>query len=104
MNLCVIKGNIGTIQEKNKKDGFTKFSVAVQRSYKNKKDEYDVDWFNCIVFGKTADFFDKYFEVGSPILVKGHIEFYKGGTKKDPKYYTTLVSETIEFAGKKGGN
>ena len=40
----------------------SKFSVAVNRDFKNKDGEYEADFFNCVAFKHTADFVKTYFK------------------------------------------
>ena len=52
---------------------------------------------NCIAFGKTAEFIEKYFHKGNRIAYTGHLQ--TGSYEKDGvKHYTTdIVIETVEF-------
>ena len=38
-----------------------RFSIAVTRRFKNSNGEYDADFINCVSFGRTAEFAEKYF-------------------------------------------
>ena len=40
----------------------TRFSIAVDRRFKREGDP-DADFFNCVTFGKTAEFVEKYFRM-----------------------------------------
>lgn len=52
----------------------TMFSVAVNRTFKNKEtNKYDVDYFNCVVFGKTAEVIGNNFSKGDKILIEGEM-------------------------------
>ena len=48
-----------------------KFIVAVRRK---KDDEYIAETFNCVAFGKTADFITRHFSSGSGIFVTGVLQ------------------------------
>ena len=37
------------------------FSIAVNRRFRNAEGNYDADFINCVSFGKTAEFAEKYF-------------------------------------------
>ena len=41
-----------------------RFSIAVNRKFKNAEGNYDADFINCVCFGKTAEFVEKYFHKG----------------------------------------
>ena len=49
-------------------------SRAVNRRFKNKEGNYDADFINCVAFGKTAEFIEKYFTKGMAIGITGRIQ------------------------------
>ena len=78
-----------------------KYSLAVDKRYK-KDGEPNADFIRCVVFGKTAEFTEKYLHQGSKIAVEGRIQ--TGNYKdKDGKiiYTTDVVVENCEFAESK---
>lgn len=85
---------------------FTRFTVAVQRRFKNAEGKYDADFINCTAWGGTAEFISKYFHKGSRIGITGEIR--TGSYEKDgQRIYTTDINvNTAEFVGAKsdGGN
>ena len=77
------------------------FSIAVNRRFK-RDNEPDADWFNCVAFGKTAEFCEKYLHKGSKVLIEGEVQndnYEKDGVKH---YGTKIVINQIEFAESKG--
>lgn len=81
----------------------TRFSVAVNRDFKNKSGEYDADFINCVAFGRTAEFIDKYFSKGMRIGLIGRIQTGSYTNKDGQKVYTTdVVCEKAEFVESKG--
>ena len=79
-----------------------RFSVAVNRKFKNAEGKYDADFINCVAFGKTAEFIEKYFAKGSMVAVVGRIQTGSYTNKDGVKVYTTdVVVEEVEFAGGK---
>ena len=79
-----------------------KFSIAVQRNFKDKTtNEYGVDFFNCIAFGKTAQFIIKYSSKGKIVTLSGNVQ--NGSYKKDDgsMAYTSdvIVKEIDVFTG-----
>ena len=75
----------------------SKFSIAVNRKFK----EDATDYFNCISFGKQAEFIQKYITKGTKVVVTGRVEnesYEKDGQKKT---FTQIVVEEIEFAESK---
>ena len=84
---------------------FARLSVAVNRPFKNDNGEYDADFPNCVAFGKTAEFVEKYFVKGDPIGITGRIQTGSYTNKNGDKVYTTdVVVETAEFVGNKNND
>lgn len=73
-----------------------RFTVACDRRYK-KDGGQQADFPNCVAFGKTANFIQKYFTKGKPIGVVGHIQ--TGSYEKDGRtvYTTDVVVDEAEF-------
>jgi single-strand DNA-binding protein len=77
-----------------------KFSIAVDRHFK-KEGQPDADFPNCVAFGKTAEFIEKYFRKGQRIGLIGRIQtgsYEKEGTKI---YTTDVIIENVEFVESK---
>lgn len=82
-----------------------RFTIAVSRKFKNAEGVYEADFINCVAFGKTAEFLDKYFSKGSMIGVTGRIQTGSYINKDGQKVYTTdLVVEECEFVTSKNDN
>lgn len=79
----------------------TRFGVAVNRKFK-KDGEQDVDFINCVVFGKLAEFIGKYFTKGKMIGIVGSIVTNSWTDDKGQKRYSIEVKvEEAEFLEKK---
>lgn len=79
-----------------------RFSLAINRKFKNADGNYDADFINCVAFGKTAEFIEKYFTKGSMVALSGRIQTGSYTNKDGVKVYTTdVVVEEVEFAGSK---
>jgi single-strand DNA-binding protein len=78
-----------------------RYSLAVQRAFKN-NGQQETDFINCVCFGKTAEFAEKYLHKGTKVAVNGRIQT-ESYTKKDgQKVYTTdVVIEDHEFVESK---
>lgn len=86
-------------------NAIARFSVAVNRRFKNAEGNYDADFINCVAFGKTAEFVEKYFTKGMAIGLTGRIQTGSYTNKDGQKVYTTdVVVEETEFVEGKGGN
>lgn len=79
-----------------------RFSLAVNRRFKNKEGNYDADFINCVALGKTAEFIEKYFTKGMAIGITGRIQTGSYTNKEGQKVYTTdVVVEETEFVESK---
>ena len=82
-----------------------RFSVAANRRFKNAEGNYDADFINCVAFGKTAEFIEKYFKKGMAIGISGRIQTGNYTNKDGVKVYTTdVVAEEVEFVESKNSN
>ena len=78
-----------------------RYRLAVDRKYK-KDGEQNADFINCVVFGKGAEFAEKYLHKGTKILAIGHIQTGSYTNNDGQKVYTTdVVVEEQEFAESK---
>lgn len=78
-----------------------RFNLAVDRRFK-KDGEQSADFINCIAFGKTAEFVEKYLKQGTKIAITGRIQTGSYTNKEGQKVYTTeVVVEEVEFAESK---
>ena len=79
-----------------------RFSLAVNRRFKNKEGNYDADFINCVAFGKTVECIEKYFTKGMAIGITGRIQTGSYTNKEGQKVYTTdVVVEETEFVESK---
>lgn len=78
-----------------------RFTLAVDRRFKT-KDEKTADFPNCVAFGKTAEFIERYFRKGAKIGVTGRIQTGSYEKQDGTKVYTTdVVVENAEFVERK---
>lgn len=74
-----------------------KYSLAVPRKFK-REGEPDCDFINCVAFGKSAEFAEKYLRKGTKIAVVGRLRADSYINKDGQKVYTTdVVVEEQEF-------
>lgn len=80
-----------------------RYTLAVAR--KVKTNDTEADFINCIAFGKSAEFVEKYFRQGQRVLIEGRLQTGSYTNKEGQKVYTTdIVVETQEFADGKNGD
>ena len=79
-----------------------RYSLAVDRRFKREGDEQTADFINCVAFGKSGEFAEKYLHKGTKIAVVGRIQTGSFTNKAGQKVYTTdVVVEEQEFAESK---
>ena len=77
------------------------YTLAVDRRFK-RDGEATADFISCVVFGKQAEFAEKYFRQGIRIVVSGRIQTGSYTNRDGVKVYTTeVVVEEQEFAESK---
>lgn len=75
----------------------SRYSLAVDRRFK-RDGEPTADFINCVAFGKTAEFVEKYFRKGLKVAVTGRIQTGSYTNKDGVKVHTTdIVVEEQEF-------
>lgn len=78
-----------------------RYSLAVDRRFK-RAGEPDADFFNCTVFGKGAEFAEKYLHQGTKLVVTGRIQNDNYTNREGQKVYSVqVVVEEQEFAESK---
>ena len=86
-----------------------RMSLAVDRRFKREGDDQSADFINCVAFGRTAEFFERFGRKGTKFVVEGRIQTGSYTNKDGQRVYTTdVVVENVEFAESKangeGGN
>ena len=103
MNRCIFIGrltkDVETITANQTTIG--KFSIAVDRKFKREGDP-EADFFDCVTFGKQAEFCAKYFHKGSRVAVEGRMQNDNYTNKDGQKVFrNALICENVEFADSK---
>ena len=79
-----------------------RFSLAVDRRFKRDGDDQTADFINCVAFGRTGEFFERFGRKGTKFLVEGRIQTGSYTNKDGQRVYTTdVVVEQVEFAESK---
>lgn len=109
MNKVILMGRIVRDPEVRYSTGenataIARYSLAVDRRFK-RDGEPTADFINCVVFGKGAEFAEKYLQKGTKIAVVGRIQTGSYTNKDGVKVYTTdVVVEEQEFAESKAAS
>lgn len=104
-NVSLIGRLTGTPELKRTQNGmaYTRFSIAVDRTFVKQGEERQADFINIVAWGKTAEFVCKYFEKGRRMALTGRIQTGSYTDNNGGKRYTTdVVAENVEFCDSKG--
>lgn len=78
-----------------------RYSLAVDRRFK-REGEPTADFINCVAFGKSGEFAEKYFRKGTKVAIVGRIQTGSYTNKDGQKVFTTdIIVEEQEFAESK---
>ena len=106
MNKVILMGRLTRDPEVRYSQGdnataIARFTLAVDRRIK-RDNEASADYINCVSFGRSAEFAEKYFHKGTKIVIAGRIQTGSYTNKDGVKVYTTVVIvEEQEFAESK---
>ncbi len=80
---------------------YGRFTLAVNRRYKNSNGTYDADYFNCVVWGLTAENLAKFTKKGSLIGVSGMLQSRSYEKDGNRVYVTEILVESFDLLEKK---
>ena len=109
MNKIVLMGRLTRDPEVRYSQGenalaIARYTLAVDRRFK-RDGEQTADFINCVVFGKSAEFTERYFRQGMRVVVCGRIQTGSYTNRDGVKVYTTeVVVEEQEFAESKNAS
>ena len=84
-----------------------RYTLAVDRrqSRNNQNGEQTADFIQCVAFGRSGEFAEKYFRKGTKVVVTGRIQTGSYTNKDGQRVYTTdVVVEDQEFAESKNAS
>ena len=101
LNSCVFQGRMTKDPElRTTQTGksATSFTLAVDRDY----DRETCDFINCVIWGKGAEFTEKYFSKGQQALVRGSLQMREWKDKDGNKRISAEINVAeIHFCGPK---
>lgn len=75
-----------------------RFTLAVQRNFKDKNGDYQADFINCVVFRGSADFANSYLNKGDLCNVTGRIQTRNFENDQGQKVFITeIVADQIQL-------
>ena len=82
----------------------SRFSLACQNDFVSKTGERDVEFINCVAFGRTAQTINKFCKKGQQICATGRIKNNSyDGQDGNKRYTTDIVVDQFEFLSAKSG-
>ena len=82
-----------------------RFSLAVDRRFRRDNEEQTADFINCVAFGRTAEFLERFGRKGTKFVLEGRIQTGSSTNKDGQRVYTTdVVAENVEFAESKNNS
>uniref|UniRef100_UPI004056A688 single-stranded DNA-binding protein n=1 Tax=Acetatifactor sp. TaxID=1872090 RepID=UPI004056A688 len=112
MNKVILMGRLTRDPEVRYSQGenplaIARYTLAVDRrqARNNGGDEQTADFINCVAFGRTGEFAERYLRKGTKIAVTGRIQTGSYTNKDGVRVYTTeVVVEDHEFAESKNAS
>jgi len=110
MNKVILMGRLTRDPEVRYSQGenalaIARYTLAVDRRFNRNNDDQTADFINCVAFGRTGEFAEKYLHKGTKIAVTGRIQTGSYTNKDGVKVYTTeVVVEDHEFAESKNSS
>lgn len=82
-----------------------RYTLAVDKRVKDADGNRQADFINCVAFGKSGEFAEKYLHKGTKICIGGRIQTGSYTKQDGTKVYTTdVVVEEHEFCESKASN
>lgn len=100
MNKCILIGNVVRDPELTTTGSgisVCKFSIAVNRTYKNANGEQETDFLNIVTWRGLADNCSRYLKKGSKVAVCGQIQNRTWEVDGQKRYATDIVADDVEF-------
>ena len=107
MNKVILMGRLTRDPEVRYSQGesplaIARYTLAVDRRFNRNGDDATADFINCVAFGKSGEFAERYLRKGTKIAVTGRIQTGSYTNKDGVKVYTTeVIVEEQEFAESK---
>ena len=78
------------------------FTLAVNRNFKNQNGEYDADFINCVIWGKSAENLANWAKKGNLVGITGRVQTRNyEGTDGKRVYVTEVVAESFQLLEKR---
>ncbi|MDT8284669.1 MAG: single-stranded DNA-binding protein [Thermovirgaceae bacterium] len=104
-NKAMLMGNLARdpeVRYTTSKQAVAKFTVAVNRQWKNKDGELkdQVDFIPVVVWGQQGENCERYLRKGSPVFVEGRIQVRSyEATTGERRWVTEIIAQDVTFLG-----
>ena len=106
MNLVILKGNVGSDPELFTGDNWERATFSLATSRRVKEGETWVEkttWHRCVAWNRTAKVIGEHVTKGTALLIRGRIDNRKVDKDGVVKYFSNVIVDEMEFAGKREG-
>ena len=105
MNKVILMGRLAREPEVRYSQGteplaIARYTLAVNRRFK-RQGEPEADFINCVAFGKTGEFAEKYFKKGQLVAITGRLQVRSWDKDGERRYATEVIIEEQHFAESK---
>ena len=105
MNKVILMGRLAREPEVRYSQGteplaIARYTLAVNRRFK-RQGEPEADFINCVAFGKTGEFAEKYFKKGQMVAITGRLQVRSWDKDGERRYTTEVIIEEQHFAESK---
>jgi single-strand DNA-binding protein len=77
--------------------GVAKFTLAVDRPFKNANGEKEADFINCVQWGKGAEITAQYTAKGSLVAVEGRLQVRSYDKDGQRRWVTEVIADNVRF-------
>ncbi len=80
----------------------TRFTVAVNRTFKKNDTENEVDFINVSAWRKLGEICGEYLKKGTPVSIDGRLRINRYQKDGEERSYVEVVADNMQMLGKKG--
>lgn len=81
---------------------YSRFSVAVNRTFSNSQGQREADFINIVVWRKQAENVCNFLDKGSLVSVEGRLQTSTYESNGEKKYRVEVVADSVQFLESKG--
>lgn len=100
MNKVILVGRLTRdpeLKNTNNNIAVCRFTLAVDRRFKNQNGEKETDFITCVAWRSQAEFINRYFGKGNRIGIIGNIQTRTWDNNGQRQYMTEVIVDEVEF-------